>query len=198
LDNLPPLPGHGISNQINVAYNSSPSLTASELLAEPSDHVRIDIVNRAGDVADQPLFKIARKVATRSLILCALLTALLIFAGSYGSYILFSFIGAWVVTKAVIILRRHISQNRFVWKEMKSRKNKKTSLRSSPVVLGSSGNSTPQSPLRRPSVNVPGGQQDEAHTTAANTSPTFGPPQRQDTEASIGLNVLFSKQDGSP
>lgn len=201
LDDSHPLPSQGRSQSTSVVNASSASLTASEPLAEASNHVRNDDLNQPGHVTDQPPARVFRKVAAMSLILCGLATILMIATGSIseaGSPLLISVVALWAVSKLTITTKRQWSQARFVQKEVRLRNIKKTTLQSPPVVLGRSGSSTTHTPPQGPSISVPGRQQDEAHITAADTSPTFGPPQRQDTEASIGLNALFSQQDGSP
>ncbi|KAH6852899.1 hypothetical protein BKA58DRAFT_62471 [Alternaria rosae] len=200
LDSSLSLSTQGSLHQIDIANTSSPNLTASEPLIEPSVRVQGDGVSGSGHIANSLPSKADRKVATRSLVLCASSTALMIFVGGADFvqlYMLLGIVPAWALSKLTIALRRQIHQARFVWKEMKSRKTKKTSLQASPMAHSTSGDSTSHNPPRLPSLDMSDNQRENAHITATETSPTFERPRRQDTEASLGLNALFNRQDGS-
>jgi len=121
-------------------------------------------------------------------------------------YMLTVIVPVWALSKLAIALNRQIHQTQYVWKEIKSRKTKKTSTQPLLPSPGTSDESTPDitsgssisdGPPRLPSLDISDDQRDHSHTTATETSPTFGRPRRQDTEASLGLNALFNRQDGS-
>jgi hypothetical protein len=82
--------------------------------------------------------------------------------------------------------------------EVASRKTRKATSQSSAAVHSTSADSapsvassdsTPNGPPRLPSLDIFDNQTENAHTTATETSPTFERPRRQDTEASLGMNV---------
>jgi len=187
-------------HHIDIANTQSPNFTASEPLVEPSVRVRGEAVSRSGHVANLLPSRADRKVAIRSLVICALSTLVMIFAGSMEFiqiYMLLGIVPLWALSKLAIVLRRQIYQNLFVWKEIKSRKTKRTSLQASLMAHSTSGDSTSHNPPRLPSLDMSNNQRNNSHTTATETSPTFELLRRQDTEASLGLNALFSRQDGS-
>lgn len=209
-DNSQPLSTQERLHWVNAADNSSPSLTTSEPLSpESSNHLSSDGVNQSVHAASQPLFETTRKVAILSLILCALSTVVMVLAGSLDSYqrfMLVIIVPIWILSKLIIVTKRQICQARFVWRVIRSLKAKKTSTQpllpepgtsdgSTPPIT--SGNSISDGPPRLPSLNMSDDQRNHAHTTATETSPTFGRPRRQDTEASLGINALFNRQDGA-
>lgn len=211
-DKSPSLPAHEHLNQLDATNSSSPGLVISESLTESSSNPPNDDVNQSGRAANQLLHRTTRKVAIISLILCAFATALMIVVGIIHNddfvqlYMLMGIVPLWALSKLVIALNRQLHQAQYIWKEIKSRKTKKTSTQPLLPAPGTSDESTPaimsgssvlDVPPRLPSLDISDDQRDHAHTTATDTSPTFGRPRRQDTEASLGLNALFNRQDGS-
>jgi len=197
-------------HRVNTADNSSPSLRTSKPMAHKSfNRISSDSVDQSVRATGQPLFETTRNVAILSLILCAFSTIVMVIAGSlefYQRIVLIIVVPIWILSKVVIVTKRQISQARFVWREIRSRKTKKTSTQPLLPVPGSSDGSTPaitsgssvsDGPPRLPSLDISDDQRDHAHTTATETSPMFGRPRRQDTEASLGLTAMFNRQDGS-
>ena len=223
LDDSHPLPNQGQSQPASVVNTSSKSLTASEPLAESSNHVRSDDVNQSGHVTYQPPARVVRKVAAMSLILCGLATILMMVTGGMSeaeSPLLISVVALWAVSKLTITIKRQRSQARFVQKEVRLRKIKKTTLQSPPAVPGTPGNDTshslqqsnqnlatsalpsdasvqrnspsPSSTSLRP-VSI-----SEQRSTAREGQVEFGPPGRVDTEADIGLVPLTRRKTFPP
>jgi len=185
---------------MTTTNTSTPSQATFDPLTHSVGYAQTASVSQPLCVEDPILPNLARKVAIRSLIFCALATTLMVLAGGlygYQELVLLGVVPAWFVLKLTIALRRQIHQARYVWIEIKSRKTRKTSSQSPSTVHSASGGSTSHCPPRLPSLDISDNLPGNAHTTATETSPTFERPRRQDTEASLGLNALFNRRDGS-